>query len=260
MQAFSAAEMNRFGTPSLITRNTNDVQQIQLFLQMALTLMVIAPIMCVGGVIMAIEESAALSPLLVVAVPLMGAGDRRACWSLVVPLFRSMQVKIDRINQVLREQITGVRVIRAFVRTGAEQERFGEANADLTATALRVNRIFALAMPALMVILNLSSVAVLWFGGHLVSDGSMPIGNLTAFLTYILADPDVRDDGRDDGDPGARARWPARSASSRCSSTRAVDHRPAAPGRRPPASPGGVEFRDVSVRVSGQRAPGPATT
>src|ERR1035438_5928407 len=103
-----------------------------------------------------------------------------------VTKFRSMQVKIDRITEVLREQITGVRVIRAFVRGHSEAERFDEANSSLTATTLRVNRVFALTMPALMAILNLSSVAVVWFGGRLVSDGSMPIGNLTAFLTYIL--------------------------------------------------------------------------
>jgi len=185
VQGFSAQEMSRFGTPSLITRNTNDVQQVQVFLQAALTVMVIAPIMSVGGVIMAIREGAALSPLLAVAVPVMAAVIG-AMLVVVVPQFRSMQVKIDRINQVLREQITGVRVIRAFMRTGSERDRFASANADLTATTLRVNRIFALAMPALMAILNLSSVAVLWFGGRLVSDGSMPIGNLTAFLTYIL--------------------------------------------------------------------------
>ena len=185
VQRFSAQEMNRFGTPSLITRNTNDIQQIQLFLQLGMTLMVIAPIMCVGGVIMAVKEGAELSILLVVAVPVM-AVVIGAMLIMVVPLFRSMQVKIDRINQVLREQITGVRVIRAFVRGPAEAERFGAANADLTATTLRVNRIFALALPSLMAILNLSSVAVLWFGGRLVSEGSMPIGNLTAFLTYIL--------------------------------------------------------------------------
>ena len=185
VQGFAAAEMNRFGTPSLINRNTNDVQQIQIFLQMALTLMVIAPVMCAGGVFMAVREGPALSPLLAVAVPVMGAVIG-VMVVLVVPLFRSMQVKLDRINQVLREQITGVRVIRAFLRTGSEQDRFREANADLTAIALRANRIFALALPALMFILNLSSVAVMWFGGRLVSEGSMPIGNLTAFLTYIL--------------------------------------------------------------------------
>ena len=184
VQMFSTREMNRFGTPSLVTRNTNDIQQIQLFVQVALTLMVIAPIMCFGGIVMALRESAALSPLLVVSVPLMGAVVVVVLVA-VVPRFRLMQVRLDRINQVLREQIMGVRVIRAFVRVRSEAARFDEANADLTATALRVNQIFAAVFPAVMVILNLSSVAVIWFGGHLVLDGSMPIGNLTAFLTYI---------------------------------------------------------------------------
>jgi ATP-binding cassette subfamily B protein len=185
VQLFGAREMSRFGTPSLITRNTNDVQQVQIFLQLALTTMVVAPIMSVGGVIMAVRESAALSPLLGVSVPLLAAFIGVVLIT-VVPQFRSLQGKIDRINQVLREQITGVRVIRAFVRTDAERARFNQANADLTSTALRVNRIFALTLPAVMVILNLSGVAVLWFGGRLVSHGAIPIGNLTAFLTYIL--------------------------------------------------------------------------
>ena len=185
VQAFSARDIDRFGTPSLITRNTNDIQQIQLFLQMALTVMVIAPIMSVGGVILAIKEGAALSPLLAVSVPVMAIFIGFVL-KMVVPKFRSMQTKIDRINLVLREQITGVRVIRAFVRGAPEAERFAEANEDLTATALSVNRVFALMLPTIMTILNLSSVAVLWFGGRLVSEGSMPIGNLTAFLTYIL--------------------------------------------------------------------------
>ena len=173
------------GTASLITRNTNDIQQIQIFVQMALTLMVIAPIMCVGGIVLAIHEGAQLSTLLLVAVPVMGAFVG-LMMVRVIPQFRSMQIKIDRINQVLREQITGVRVIRAFVRNDSEADRFATANAELTDTALRVNRIFALALPVMMGILNLSSVAVVWFGGRLVSEGSMPIGNLTAFLTYIL--------------------------------------------------------------------------
>ena len=185
VQAFSARDIDRFGTPSLITRNTNDVQQIQLFLQMALTVMVIAPIMSVGGVILAIKEGAALSPLLAVAVPVMAIFIGFVL-KMVVPKFRSMQTKIDRINLVLREQITGVRVIRAFVRGAPEAQRFAEANEDLTSTALSVNRVFALTLPTIMAILNLSSVAVLWFGGRFVSEGSMPIGNLTAFLTYIL--------------------------------------------------------------------------
>lgn len=181
----SSREMNIFGTPSLITRNTNDVQQIQLFVQMALTVIVGAPIMMIGGIIMALREDVSLSLLLVVVVPLMTALILAMLY-VAVPLFQKMQVKIDRINQVLREQITGVRVIRAFVKSDYEEHRFATANADLTATALRVNRIFVLAMPALMGVMNLSSVAVLWFGGHLVDSGSMPIGNLTAFLAYIL--------------------------------------------------------------------------
>ena len=185
VQTFSAREMNRFGTPSLITRNTNDVQQVQLFLQIALTILVSAPIMAIGGIVMALREDARLSLLLIVIVPLMAA-IIGTLLMIAVPLFRQMQVKIDRMTQVLREQITGIRVVRAFIRVRSEQERFDSANADLTATALRVNRIFALAMPSLLGIMNLSTVAVLWFGGHLVDSGDMPIGNLTAFLMYIF--------------------------------------------------------------------------
>jgi ABC-type multidrug transport system fused ATPase/permease subunit len=185
VQAFSAREMNEFGTPSLVTRNTNDVQQVQLFLQVTFTLMVVAVIMAVGGVFMAIREGPALSFLLIVAVPVM-ALVIGAMLIAIIPLFRSIQAKVDRINQVLREQITGVRVIRAFLRTHAEQERFRDVNADLTGTALRANRIFAVTSPALVVVLNLSAVAIIWFGGRLVSRGSLPIGNLLAFITYIL--------------------------------------------------------------------------
>jgi len=188
VQGFSAREMHRFGTPSLITRNTNDIQQVQIFVQAGLTLIVIAPIMSVGGVIMAVHESAALSPLLAVSVPVMLALIGVVLVA-VVPQFRSMQGKIDRINQVLREQITGVRVIRAFVRTEAEGERFGEANAELTATALRINRIFALAFPSVMAMMNLSSVAVIWFGGLLVRALGVPHvpDRLEGFLARGLA-------------------------------------------------------------------------
>ncbi len=185
VQRFSAQEINHFGTPSLITRNTNDVQQIQLFLQMALTVMVLAPIMCVGGVIMALREDVRLSSLLLVVVPVMLVIVLVLMWK-AVPLFRSMQSRIDRVNLVLREQITGVRVIRAFIRTGYERRRFADANEALTNTGLRVNRMFALALPTVMAVMNLSCVAVFWFGGHLIAEGSMPIGNLTAFLSYIL--------------------------------------------------------------------------
>jgi ATP-binding cassette, subfamily B, multidrug efflux pump len=184
VQGFSLREVNHFGAPSLITRNTNDVQQVQMFVMLALTMMVAAPVMAVGGVIMAIRENVRLSGLILVVVPLMAVGVgimvRRT-----VPLFRVMQLRVDRVNQVTREKLTGMRVIRAFVRTRFEQDRFAAANADLTATALQVNRLFALVFPSLMLILNGSSVAVLWFGGHLVDSGSMPIGNLTAFLSYL---------------------------------------------------------------------------
>jgi ATP-binding cassette, subfamily B, multidrug efflux pump len=185
VQHFSAREMNRFGTPSLITRNTNDVQQVQLFMQIALTILVTAPIMAIGGIIMAVREDATLSLILIVIVPLM-ALVIGTLLVIAVPLFRQMQVKIDKLTQVLREQITGIRVLRAFIRVRSERERFEQANADLTGTALRVNRIFALAMPSLLGIMNLSTVAILWFGGHLVDSGDMPIGNLTAFLMYIF--------------------------------------------------------------------------
>src|SRR5438445_7336986 len=177
--------MNRFGTASLITRNTNDVQQVQLFLQIALTILVSAPILAIGGIIMGLREDATLSWLIVVIVPLMAAVIGVLLWK-AVPLFRQVQVKIDRITQVLGEQITGVRVVRAFIRGRSEQVRFETANADLTATSLRVNRIFALAFPALLGIMNLSTVAILWFGASLVDRGDMPIGNLTAFLQYIM--------------------------------------------------------------------------
>jgi len=185
VQNFSARELNRLGTASLITRNTNDVQQIQLFLQIALTLLVAAPLMAVGGVVMALRADVQLSGLLLVILPIMG-GIVAFMLLKGVPLFRAMQVKIDRINQVLREQIMGVRVIRAFNRTDYERARFETANADLTTTALRVNRIFVVAFPALMAVMNLTSVAVLWFGGRLVDNGSMSIGNLTAFMMYMI--------------------------------------------------------------------------
>src|SRR5438309_4994124 len=185
VQNFSAREMNRFGTPSLITRNTNDVQQVQLFVQLALSILVTAPIMLVGGIILAVREDVTLSSILIVILPLMVAVIGTLMY-FAIPLFQAIQVKIDRINQVLREQITGVRVIRAFNRTPFEKDRFETANADLTGTALRVNRIFATALPALLLIMNLSSVAVVWFGGHLIDSGQMPVGNLIAFLAYIL--------------------------------------------------------------------------
>jgi ATP-binding cassette, subfamily B, multidrug efflux pump len=185
VQTFSAREMNRLGTASLITRNTNDVQQIQIFLQIALTMLILAPITAVGGVIMALREDVTLSSIFLVVIPMLGLVVAFMLWK-GVPLFRVVQVKIDRINQVLREQITGVRVIRAFIREDYEQKRFEAANADLTSITLAVNRIFVVAFPAIMIIMQLTTVGILWFGGHLVDSGSMPIGNVTAFMQYAI--------------------------------------------------------------------------
>jgi len=185
VESFSQVEVNHFGTASLITRNTNDVQQVQMVVLMGLTVMVSAPIMMVGGLIMALRQDVPLTGILLVIVPIMvviiGLLVRRA-----LPLFGAMQRKIDRINQVMRETLAGVRVIRAFVRTDYEERRFDEANQDLFATALSVNRLFAIMMPALMAIMNLTTVAVLWFGAFRVDSGEMSIGSLTAFLQYII--------------------------------------------------------------------------
>jgi ATP-binding cassette subfamily B multidrug efflux pump len=185
VESFSQVEVNRFGPASLITRNTNDVQQVQMVLFMGLTLMISAPILIVGGIILAIRQDLPLSGLLVVVLPIMvvfiGLVMVRA-----IPLFRAMQAKLDRINQVMRETLSGVRVIRAFVMTGYEERRFDDANVDLFATSLKVNRLFAVTIPVMTAILNVSTVAVMWFGAMRVSSGDMPIGNLTAFLQYLL--------------------------------------------------------------------------
>ena len=185
VERFSTRELNKFGAPSLITRNTNDVQQVQMVLFMGLTMMVAAPITGVGAVIMALKTNVKLSGLLLIAVPAMGL---LIYWLLrrIVPLFRVMQIRIDRINLVLREQIAGVRVIRAFVKTRYEEERFAGANDELMQTTLSVTRTFAIMFPALTFILNISSIAVIWFGAKLIDTGSMPIGNLTAYLSYIM--------------------------------------------------------------------------
>jgi ATP-binding cassette, subfamily B, multidrug efflux pump len=185
VQAFSAREVGRFGTPSLITRTTNDVQQVQMLAVMTFTLLVSAPIMCVGGVILALNQDVPLSSLLLVAVPVLGV-----IVGLIIrrmrPLFRLMQTRIDVINRVLREQISGVRVIRAFVRDPLERDRFGAANDELFDVSLGVGRLMALMFPSVMLVLNVSTIAVLWFGGHLVASGSMQIGALTAFISYLL--------------------------------------------------------------------------
>jgi ATP-binding cassette subfamily B protein len=182
---FSAREVAGFGAPSLITRTTNDVQQVQTLLVMIFTMFVAAPIMCVAGIIMALQEDVGLSWLLVVCVPVLAISISLIV-SRMVPQFRKMQDRIDEVNRVLREQLAGIRVVRAFVREKAEVERFGQANSQLTDTALRVGRLQTLIYPTVMLILNVSSIAVLWFGAHRVDTGEMQIGALTAFLSYLL--------------------------------------------------------------------------
>jgi ATP-binding cassette subfamily B protein len=183
--AFSSREVHQIGAPSLITRNTNDVQQVQMLVLMTFTMMVAAPIMMVGGVLMAMREDLGLSWLLAVSVPALFASVGFVI-SRMVPGFRLMQTRIDAVNRILREQITGIRVVRAFVREPYETDRFGHANDDLTAVALRTGRWMATMFPTVMLILNVSSVAVLWFGGHRVNNGDMQIGELTAFLSYLV--------------------------------------------------------------------------
>jgi ATP-binding cassette, subfamily B, multidrug efflux pump len=184
VETFSQVEVNQFGPASLITRNTNDVQQVQLVVFMGLTVLISAPILIVGGVIMALRTDVPLSGLLVIVLPLM-AGVIALVMSRAIPLFRAVQVKLDRINQVMRETLAGVRVIRAFVRTPHEEERFDTASRDLFGTSLRVTRLFAITIPTMTAIFNLSTVAVIWFGAMRVNDGDLSIGNLTAFMQYL---------------------------------------------------------------------------
>ncbi|MFH9570409.1 ABC transporter ATP-binding protein [Streptomyces sp. NPDC017454] len=185
VQSFSAREVGGFGAPSLITRTTNDVQQVQMLALMTFTLMVSAPIMCVGGIVMALGLDVPLSGVLVGVVPVLAI-----CVTLIVrrlrPLFRAMQERLDTVNRVLREQITGNRVIRAFVRDEYEQQRFRKANADLTEVALGSGNLLALMFPVVMTVVNVSSVAVVWFGAHRIESGGMQIGDLTAFLAYLM--------------------------------------------------------------------------
>ncbi len=185
VQTFSAREVGRFGTHSLITRTTNDVQQVQMLVVMTFTIAIAAPMVMIGGVIMALRQDVRLSGLLVVVVPvLLGV-----ILLLIPPMrrqFRLVQKRIDRINRVLREQISGIRVIRAFVREDTEAQRFAVANDELMDTSIRVGRLMALMFPAVMLIINVSSVAVFWFGGRQVDAGDMEIGGLVAFLSYLM--------------------------------------------------------------------------
>lgn len=185
VQGFSVAELGRFGAPSLITRTTNDVQQVQMVLLFSFTIIISAPIMMVGGVVMAVRQDSGLSLLLVVAVPIL-LGVMITLARRLGPLFQLIQQRIDRINRVMREQITGVRVIRAFNRQPTERDRFAAANEELQQTSLSVGYVMALVFPTVQLIINGSSVAVIWFGASRIASGDMQVGALVAFLNYLL--------------------------------------------------------------------------
>ncbi len=182
---FSAEESARFGAPTLLTRTTNDVQQLQVLVQITCTMLVTAPIMCVGGIAMAVHQNAGLSWLLIVSMPALGVTN----WYIVrsmLPIFRRMQRLIDGINRVMREQLTGIRVIRAFTREAVERKRFSVAVAEVSDTALAAGRWQALMLPTTSLVINTSSVALIWFGGLRIDQGQMQVGSLVAFLSYFL--------------------------------------------------------------------------
>ncbi len=183
--SYSAQEVGHFGAPSLITRITNDVTQVQILVVMMCTLFVAAPITIVGGTILAIHEDGPLSLILVAAIPILVISVGLVIVRMV-PQFQFMQERIDRVNQVLREQITGLRVVRAFIREPEEVDRFAVANDDLTATSLRAGRLMAFMFPTVLLILNASSVAAVWIGGYRIGNGQMQVGALIAFLSYLV--------------------------------------------------------------------------
>ena len=185
VQRFSAREIGQIGTPSLITRSTNDVQQVQMLVLMFFVMTVSAPIMMVGSILLALDQNVELSGLLVIIIPVL-ATVLGLIISRMVPLFRATQGKLDSINRVLREQISGVRVVRAFVRDERERDRFEDASNELLQVSLGAGKLMSLMFPSVMLVMNISSVAVLWFGGHLINDGRMQIGALTAFLSYLM--------------------------------------------------------------------------
>ncbi|OBB61142.1 ABC transporter ATP-binding protein [Mycobacterium sp. 852013-51886_SCH5428379] len=182
---FSAEETARFGAPSLLTRTTNDVGQIQLLVQLTCTMLITAPIMSVGGIFMAVHQDAGLSWLLLISVPVLALANY---WivSHLLPIFRRMQQLIDNINRVMREQLSGIRVIRAFAREPLERTRFGDANQELSDTALAAGRWQALMLPVTTLVINVSSVALVWFGGLRIDAGQMQVGSLIAFLSYFM--------------------------------------------------------------------------
>ncbi|MGE5582291.1 MAG: ABC transporter permease, partial [Bacillota bacterium] len=185
VESFSLPEFDRIGTASLITRTTNDITQIQTVTFMLLRLFMIAPLMCIGGIIIAVTKEPGLSWIILVTLPVLAI----TIWLIAgksVPIFQVIQVKLDKLNRVLREGLTGIRVIRAFNRIDFEKERFHDANEDLTSTTIRVNKIMAALMPVMMLIMNFTTIAIIWFGGLRIDRGNMQVGNLMAFLQYVM--------------------------------------------------------------------------
>lgn len=249
---FSSSDVSHYGTATLITRGTNDVQQVQMTFLMFLNFMLTVPIMMVGGVVMALREDPGLSWLVLVSVLvlLVVVGGLIAA---LVPLFSKMQGKIDRINGTLREQITGIRVVRAFNREDYETKRFDDANLDLTKLSLRIGHLFVLMFPIIMLVLNLATTAVLWFGGHRVDDGLVEVGSLTAFIQYLMQILAAVMMGAFMAMMLPRAIVCARRI------TELLKHEPAIPEPTNPVTPenaqGTVEFNDVSFTYPGADAP-----
>ena len=185
VESFSLGEFNKIGTSSLITRTTNDITQVQQFILMSLRMMVTAPLMVIGGLIMALSTNLELSVILLISIPILVIVILFVSRS-GMPLFKSMQLKIDQLNLVLREHLTGIRVIRAFNKVSYEQKRFDEANGDLMQTAIKVNKLMAVLMPSMMLIMNLTAVAILWFGGIRIQAGAFEVGSLIAFIQYVM--------------------------------------------------------------------------
>jgi ATP-binding cassette subfamily B protein len=185
VSGYSLHEFDKLGTATLITRTTNDINQVQQVLLLIMRMMITAPIMAIGGVILAVSKDAPLTLVLVVAIPILATAIFIIA-SRSVPLFRALQIKLDRLNLVLREGLTGIRVIRAFNRTPYEQQRFDVANADLTQTAIKVNRIMAFLFPIVLLVMNFTSIAIIWFGGMRIDSGAMQVGSLIAFLQYAM--------------------------------------------------------------------------
>ncbi|WP_286954212.1 MULTISPECIES: ABC transporter ATP-binding protein [Corynebacterium] len=249
---FSAEDMHHFGAATLITRGTNDVQQIQMVYMMMLNFMVTAPIMSVGGIIMAMREDAGMSWLVWVSVTVLLAAIALII-SRLMPLFRVMQDKLDKINGVLREQITGIRVVRAFVRERHETERFTAANKDITNLSLRIGQLFVLLFPLITVILNVATGAVLWFGGKRVDAGQVDVGSLTAFLQYLLQILAAVMIGTFMAMMLPRAIICARRITSVLQHEPSIQE-PSAPVT-PPSNRGEVEFHDVTFTYTGADEP-----